>query len=491
MSKRNKGNEEFKQLITTKQRNKMCSNNPFNMPRQISPIVKTPTYAAAAACNEHGTSHFATYEEAARNMVENKDALDPPRKGLRRSFRMKTHYSSSIDSPALSDSCVSYAANVLSASPLKDQQNCQVDSQVSFCSKRADSLMRLLRGPEAEYDSRHKEKALRNAITEARGVLDRHSPELSPHVAFNSKKGSIGEEITQKEYEELYARKNELYGAFTSRYTLSPTTLNKFFDVASLEKKYLRKIKHSAEEVVRARRAVSQNRTECPSEKSGLAPDSLPGFVSALREFADCLGADEVTKEGLSGLRGRDMIERLGELLPRITEYVSEKQRKFDVERVNMVKKCKELEAREALLSRKETELVEKEETLEARATEVNARLEKCEQWQQDILKEKTQFRVYKEKKKEMFRLEEGRLRFDWEKLQVLEADVRRRKDPPVILKQANRRPPPAAVAETARKSRPTSVCHGNHRATRRSMDIYSSRNKENVSHADNTDKFA
>ena len=450
----------------------MCMNNPFNMPRQISPIVKTPTYAAYAliTSNEKNPTQFTTYQQ---NLVDTngsngKNGKNDLRKTVH-SHHMKTHYSSSIESPALSDSCVDYEK----AGTGKGNE--KTDSPLSFGSRKGDSFVRILRSSKGVQKN---EALLKNAITEARGIVDRGTQIA---VGFGAKKGSIGE-ITQKEYEELYTRKAELYGALSNRYILSPTTLNQLFSITALESKYLKKIKRKADQVVQAKRSVVKN----PQNKTTVQFDNTPPrkvdeLTNALVNFVGEIGDLEGVGSEARRIRshcvrngGPEIVGTICGFLPKVSGLICEKLRLLEQNKLDMTKREKAIEQRENDIKRKEVDLKNKEAMLDQRAGEVNARLEKCEEWQHEIIAEKTQFRTYKQRKQERLRANEQRLKSDWEKLRVLEN---------VFIEQKTGRFGPENVGKIPSRSRQG-------KRTQKSVDMCSARNKENCGNVENTHKF-
>eukprot|EP01022_Parablepharisma_sp_SALTPOND_P034502 TRINITY_DN91_c1_g1_i3.p3 TRINITY_DN91_c1_g1~~TRINITY_DN91_c1_g1_i3.p3 ORF type:complete len:464 (-),score=58.90 TRINITY_DN91_c1_g1_i3:3169-4560(-) len=414
----------------------MNSNSPFNMPRQVSPILKTPTYAGCVSIPDNSSPQRAG---------------PPP---------VKTHYSSPIEASALSVSFSEYKAIPTPASAEKA-------SPLSFYSKGADS------GFKKEKGNQHKEKELRDAIHCVRRAIEK-----------SSKKRTKEADITREEYEEVFRRKAELYGEFTRRYALSPTTLGKFFDIAELEAKYLKKIKKKADEILKAKQGMGRNEKQNKTYDNGMCKDtSIDSLIKSLTGLIAKLDMpqEEVVKIKLLS-NGDKVYEEITKILKTATSKISEKEKERDAL----------IEQKERRLQERERELAKREAEVHLKTLEVNNQLKKCEEWKSIHMKEKAQFSHYKERAKEKLKIEEAKLKRDWEKLKILEADLMNK--PSARVRSESKKAP-----ESARRLKPQPLplvpahVNSNRRgAVRKSMDLFAAKNKENCcNNAESTAKFS
>jgi len=372
----------------------MNSNSPFNLPRQVSAILKAPSYV---------------------------DNLPSPVKLLENLGQLpKTHFSSPLDS----------ANDSLNEKNILDEE---VMPQISFRTKKVKC-----------YKDNTRNKMFRS-------------------------KSSI-KSITLDNYEELAKKKSELYGDFTSRYELSPTILRRFFDITELETKYLKNMKKKVDSI------NNTAKNNCITK----IIDILIQFMQRLSLNNECMLKLKASKDE------QGMIKEFAGVMEEITSEIVVYKGKLN-DRNN------KLELYEKQLKDKENCLLQQEKELKQRVEELDLQLRQCKEWKLDFQKKKTQFEKYKEHYKHKLKLEEVKLKEDWDKFQILEKELLERLKVRKVNKQLMKNAP-----ETARRHKPQSAlfiysqCHHNRRlGNGKSVDLFEGRNKENrCSNIEDTAKF-
>ncbi len=461
------------------------------MPLQMSSLTKTPTYGALtftsdqATVSHCGVSGIGMGSTAAAN--NDNDNGQPASKLCIYRHNMKTHYSSSTGSPALSGSSSSIECEGSLSTRQRMGAGSKPKAQIQSSISMDNSLSTVLeRHAERERVVR---RYARNApIKICQTAVSKEEEEESKHKPEEVARDETPSRIYRTEFDDLYAKKSELFGTFSTRYDLSPGTLNKFFEVASMEDRFLKRIRRKAETVLkhgkRRSPAADRNRTDDMGDDNKPQPAVafarlIANFVQRLAERGSALGAEFAPGTDSLGERiaalimaqqqenddcGEKEQNELSAMLDQVLEHTEKRQ--------------ESLERREAAVLRRERVAKSREEDLQRKGEKL---LERQEEWAE-----------YERKQRDGLRREEQQLRQDWEKLKLLEDEAARHAVDSERTK-AMAKPVPKSACKENRRSRQISVCQTARKrkvGTRKSLEIFSARNRDNVQYTERTEKF-
>jgi len=429
----------------------MSANSPFNLPLQCSSLTKT------AALDQYSTSQFGmsgigliTPETQTKDnntsssnfpndnhQIANAKLLLP--KGNSRQVpcnriciynpHMKTHYSSSSGSPALSGTNIDYEGSVLNALPKKiaKKVNAQMQSSLSL----DNSLSQVLDAYEHDHQKMLQEKIrLKGAKSTPIKVCQIHNaPESTPEELkckniYNTPEIDQDKKITEfsietektnspSEFDVLYTKKNELFSTFHEKYELSPETLNKFYEVATLETQFLKTIKKKAKAVTKAKMKIKDLYKPINNTQAEEVPDIM--------KTASCGSCEIIMKKLLKIVKDFNIKEEYSKnnssfmnsenLLNNIVNYMKSMQADLKTQKDEYIKKHSQLHHKYQKYSTKKAELQDT--------------MNKFEQEKAEFEKRQKEWFEYEKYKMAELKESEEKLKEDWEKLKVLEEDAK------------------------------------------------------------------